>query len=296
MAGDPLLGAVVRLGVSLDALAALAAHVRVETEGLDADLDTRRLLAEIAGELGTPGPVDATAAAAALGMVRALLRQAVDTVENPGRRGGWTAADDVLLQNMGRQSMSIVDAVDAAGRSLDGLAARLATAGSSLLDVGTGSAWLAIALARRHPELRVVGIDVFDHALALAAANVAGAGLGDRVEVRHQDVITLDDDGCHDVVWLPLPFLPAEIVPAAIAAAARALRPGGWLLAGTFAGPDERLAGMLVDLRTVRSGGRPWRGPDIHQVLTDHGLLDAHEVPRTWAAPVRLHVGRRGDG
>ena len=41
----------VQLGVSADALAALAAHVRIETEQLPADPAVRDLLSQIAAEL-----------------------------------------------------------------------------------------------------------------------------------------------------------------------------------------------------------------------------------------------------
>jgi len=95
-------------------------------------------------------------------------------------------------------------------------------------------------------------------------------------------------------VWLPLPFLPRAVTEPALAACARALRPGGWLLAGTFAGPPGRLAELLVDLRTVRAGGHPWRDDELLAVLAAAGYADIGEVPRQWTAPVRLFVGQRG--
>ncbi len=83
------------------------------------------------------------------------------------------------------------------------------------------------------------------------------------------------------------------LVPAVVAAAVAALRPGGWLLPGTFAGPPDPLSKLLVDLRTVRAGGHPWDGADLVDEIAGHGLQGAHEVPRTWAAPVRLYAARR---
>ena len=101
-------------------------------------------------------------------------------------------------------------------------------------------------------------------ALALARANVAAEGLGrpgraappgrHGVGGRRESTTPC---GC------PLPFLPRAVVEPALAACARALRPGGWLLAGTFAGPPGRLAELLVDLRTVRAGGHPWRDEEL---------------------------------
>ena len=85
----PLLATASRLATSLDALAALAAHLRVESEDLDVEPAVRTLLAEVAEEL-VGGRVDGTEGAgpAVVGMTRAFLRQAVDVVEHPGRAGG----------------------------------------------------------------------------------------------------------------------------------------------------------------------------------------------------------------
>jgi SAM-dependent methyltransferase len=301
-----LMRTAVGLGSSLEALAALAAHIRVTGEGIDVDPRLRALLAEVAHELLGDGEADTAgpAAAAAVGMTRALLGQARDLVEDPGRTGGWVADDNRLVQSMGRQSMSIVEAFGVAARTLDGLDAALAAPGARFLDVGTGSGWLAIALARAHPNLNVVGLDVLTSPLALARRNVADTGLDGQVELRLQDVTTLEEDASYDAVWLPLPFLPGAIVPAAMDAARRTLRPGGWLLAGTFAGPTggplagpgtnaDRLGRLLVDVRTVRSGGHPWTPAELVELIAGHGFDAAAELPRTWSAPVGLWVGRR---
>jgi hypothetical protein len=94
-------------------------------------------------------------------------------------------------------------------------------------------------------------------------------------------------------MWLPLPFLPADVVPPALDAARRALRPGGWLLAGTFASAPGRLAELLVDLRTVRAGGHPWRSEEAIVAIEAHGFTSVAAVERTWPAPVLLYAGRR---
>ncbi|MFO1534001.1 MAG: methyltransferase domain-containing protein [Thermoplasmatota archaeon] len=58
--------------------------------------------------------------------------------------------------------------------------------------VGTGTGWLAIAVARTFPTLRVVGLDVLPEALDLARRNVAQVGLDERVELRLLDAAELD--------------------------------------------------------------------------------------------------------
>ncbi len=291
-----LLSRAVELGAQVDALAALVAHLRVETEDLPADPAVRSLLNQIADHLldGTSvATLPPQGATAAVGLAGTFLRQAAELIDNPGRSGGWDQVDIALLQSIGRLSGAIADAVVVAEGHLDGLAEGLGRPGGSFLDVGTGVGWLAISMARQHPQLRVVGIDVFEPALALAADNVRAEGLTERVEFRREDAQELSPEEGFDAIWLPMPFLPAEIVPQVMRAAAGAVRPGGWVLPGTFTGPPTPLAQLLTDLRTVRSGGHPWSDEELLALLTDAGLDDAQEVPRTWPAPARLFAARR---
>lgn len=64
------------------------------------------------------------------------------------------------------------------------LALERAPPGGRVLDLGTGSGAIAIALALERPDLRVLATDVSADALAVAARNVARHGLGERVELR----------------------------------------------------------------------------------------------------------------
>jgi SAM-dependent methyltransferase len=291
---DPVMAAAVRLGSDLEALAALAAHLRVVTEGLEIAPEARARLAAVFGEIvGNPDADPQPAAAAVIGLTRAFLRQAIDLVEEPGRAGGWAHMDPDLLQGIGRLSGAIADAFVASEPTLTGLGEALRAPGARVLDVGTGTGWLAIALARTYPDLQVVGLDVFDTPLGLARGNVAAAGLEDRVELRRGDVLELAEDASYDAIWLPLPFLPPAVVPPAIAASVRALKPGGWLVPGTFAAPDDRLSQQLLELRTLRAGGHPWPREEILDRLVEADLLEVVAVPRTWAAPVLLYGGRK---
>lgn len=63
----------------------------------------------------------------------------------------------------------------------------LAPRSGVVLDVGTGPADIAVLLATRAPRLRIIAIDLGEHMLATARANVARAGLGDRIEVVRAD-------------------------------------------------------------------------------------------------------------
>lgn len=161
------------------------------------------------------------------------------------------------------------------------------------LDIGTGTGWLAIAMARANPRLSVVGIDIFPPAAELARANVQREDLAERVDIRLLNATALPADEQFDAIWLPLPFLPKSVVQEVLPAAIGALRPGGWILPGTFTGPGDPLSELLTDLRTVRSGGHPWSAAEIVALLDGTGLTQAQEIPRSWAAPVRLYAGQR---
>ncbi|HSH83688.1 MAG TPA: 50S ribosomal protein L3 N(5)-glutamine methyltransferase [Guyparkeria sp.] len=66
-----------------------------------------------------------------------------------------------------------------------------------ILDIGTGSGCIAIALAEHFPEASVVGSDIDFGALAVAAHNVADYQLNDRLELLQSDGFDqlLDDSG-----------------------------------------------------------------------------------------------------
>ena len=59
----------------------------------------------------------------------------------------------------------------------------------SVVDVGTGTGAIALALAARLPEASVTAIDLSPEALALAAENAALNGLADRVELLEGDLL-----------------------------------------------------------------------------------------------------------
>jgi release factor glutamine methyltransferase len=77
-----------------------------------------------------------------------------------------------------------------------------------VVDVGTGSGAIAVAIAKAAPNAEVFATDTSRCAVALARANVRRYGLCDRVTVCHGDLLA-PVPGPIDVVVANLPYLPA---------------------------------------------------------------------------------------
>ena len=136
-----------------------------------------------------------------------------------------------------------------------------------VLDVGTGSGAIALAIEDEHPSARVTGVDVSEDALALARENAAAAGLNVRFEQADvRDGLT----GRYDLVVSNPPYVSAAEIETLepevrdwepriatvgeehtelVARAAReVLDPGGWLVLEIAAGAREATLDLLEDL------------------------------------------------
>jgi len=102
--------------------------------------------------------------------------------------------------------------------------------GARVLDVGTGSGAIALALADERPDLLVSATDVSEDALSLARTN--GERLGLRVDWLHADLLTGVPDEFDAVLSNP-PYV-AESQRASLAPEILRHEPAGAL----FAGPD----------------------------------------------------------
>jgi SAM-dependent methyltransferase len=152
-------------------------------------------------------------------------------------------------------------------------------------------AWLAIEAARLWPALKVVGIDPWEPAMALARKNVADTSMQARVELRQQSIQQFDDREAFTLAWLAGPFIPRAIIEDAVGRISRALKPGGWLVFGLYATPPTPLGAALTTLRVVRGGGHPWTAQEAEQQLRAAGF----ESVGTFASgtPILLVAGRR---
>ncbi len=79
-----------------------------------------------------------------------------------------------------------------------------------VLDVGTGTGAIALAIADERPDAAVTATDVSEQALALAAANGERTGLGDRVAFVHGDLADGLPPGPFDLVVSNPPYVEPE--------------------------------------------------------------------------------------
>lgn len=77
-----------------------------------------------------------------------------------------------------------------------------------ILDVGTGSGALAVALAHERPEWQVTAFDISVAALAVAAENARSNGVAERITFIEGDLATLPD-GPFDLIVANPPYIPA---------------------------------------------------------------------------------------
>jgi len=150
--------------------------------------------------------------------------------------------------------------------------ARVGAPPARILDLGTGSGAIALALARAFPGARVTAVDSSPDALALASENAASAGLSDRVAFALSDWLGAIPGGeSFDLIVSNPPYLSAEETAAAAPevrdyepagaltaadggfadleriarSSARALAPSGMLALETGVGHHGRLASVL---------------------------------------------------
>lgn len=81
-----------------------------------------------------------------------------------------------------------------------------------LLDVGTGSGAIALALAANEPSAEILATDISLDALEIARDNALRLGLGDRVRVLHSDLLPPDEDPFDAIVSNP-PYIPSLDAP-----------------------------------------------------------------------------------
>ena len=159
--------------------------------------------------------------------------------------------------------------------------------GSRVVDVGTGSGAVALALAFERPDLEVWGTDVSAEAIAVAADNARRLKLD--VNFVHGDLL----DGVPSPVDAVLANLPYVAEGTPLEPEISRFEPGDAL----FAGPDglDVIRRMIAAARNVSmlalEIGPSQAGPAV-ELLAGHGFLRT-EVHEDLAGHQRVIIGRR---
>lgn len=145
-----------------------------------------------------------------------------------------------------------------------------ATGSCAILDVGTGSGAIAIALAHELPTASVTAVDISPDALAVALKNASANGVEERVVFRQADLGALPG-GPYDLIVANPPYIPAAEMPGLmpevrdfephlalngggdgldcyrrlLPAAAACLKSGGWLLVEVGCGQAPQVLGLF---------------------------------------------------
>src|SRR4051794_31455998 len=179
------------------------------------------------------------------------------------------------------------------------LVSRIPPDARAVLDVASGTAAVAIELARAAPERTVVGIDQSPEMLAAGRERIGQADLNERIELREARAEDLPfADGEFDAVTFTYLLRYVDDVPATLRELARVVRPGGtvamlefglprgvwrplWEVyvriglpaAGALASPSWGGVGRFLG-PSIRDFWRDWPEPRLLDAWHDAGLAE----------------------
>ena len=280
----------------MDAVCALAATLSLRTGELEAPTAVREALSAILAALGLSElewSSDLSDLAALATVLHGRIAEAWELARDPARRAGWqpTRRDVMEGQALSSEILGSFARAEVIPH-LAGLEARLAAPGGSFLDVGVGAGGLVVSFCRQWPRLSGVGIDIWEPALALAQQRVADAGLGHRIELRHQDVGQLEDRDAYDLTWIPANFIDDQALRGAVSRVRLAARSGGWIILAVLRTGTE-LLDALARLRVARAGGSPLSPDEAEELLRSAGWEEVQSLAGSVPRGMRLVVGRR---
>jgi demethylmenaquinone methyltransferase/2-methoxy-6-polyprenyl-1,4-benzoquinol methylase len=179
------------------------------------------------------------------------------------------------------------------------LVSRVPPDGLRVLDVATGTAAVALELARAQPARTVVGVDQSPEMLEAGRERVVRAGMGERIELREGRAEALPfADGEFDALTFTYLLRYVDDVPATLRELARVVRPGGavamlefglprgawralWELyvrvglpaAGAVVSPGWREVGGFLG-PSIRGFWRQWPEPRLLDAWREAGIAD----------------------
>lgn len=231
---------------------------------------------------------DPDAAPTTLEFIIRQLNAVLRHVQEAERLPVWLTQDTAMMARAAETSRTIFANLISLSATRPALAAAMK---GRFLDAGVGDGALVIAAADRCPDLKIVGLDVWEPAVATAREKVALSSHADRIQLRLQDMTQIVEREAFSLIWLPSPFLPKSAAPSALDRLTLALRPNGYLVIGRYAPPPGDCDARLGSLEVMRSSSQCWESGALVDCLRERGFRDIETHPGP--PNVELTLGRR---
>jgi demethylmenaquinone methyltransferase/2-methoxy-6-polyprenyl-1,4-benzoquinol methylase len=110
----------------------------------------------------------------------------------------------------------------------------------TILDLATGTADLAIALAKRNPQAHIIGTDISEKMLEIGQAKIAKEKLENQIELRLGDATALPfEDNSFDTVTVAFGVRNFENMKQGLSEIHRVLKPNGQAFILEFSMPEK---------------------------------------------------------
>jgi release factor glutamine methyltransferase len=173
---------------------------------------------------------------------------------------------------------------------------KIAYSEMKIIDIGTGSGAIAIALAKEMPQAQVVATDISAATLRVARKNALNLGLENQIDFRRSDLFDSVDDFFDIIVCNP-PYISAkeyEKLPAGV----KAFEPREALLAGESGTEFYEKLVYQVGNNLKKNG---WllleigatQEKSVRKIIEDSGIYDNIGVRRDYAGLPRVIRARR---
>lgn len=274
-----------------ETLAALGALAKVEAGEVTPDKEIKSALVQVVNAVnpsffeGVSKDEASFLGATAFGNLSRIL----ELVASPDKPGNWDYTDPAVLEAQGKSSRAVTRFLTAHANE-DQEFRSILDAGENFLDVGSGVGWISITMAEQWPNIKVDGLEILAPALELAKKNLGTSKASDRVRFIDKNLTALDAKNEYGAAFVPMMFIPEEVLATALPLLRNAIRPGGMLFVAGYRIPEDPLLAALNNLQTVISGGRTWKEEQLSKLLRENGFNIEKDVAP--GMPISIHRAR----
>ena len=218
------------------------------------------------------------------------LREDGNALPKSSSDAGWAAA---AQNQIGQEQYAVT-----ADTALACVArAKISKASCRFLDLGGGPGWVAITLAKQHPEWHGIVFDL-PETVHVACQNIALAGLQQRLKTLSGDFVTTGIGTDYDLIWCSSLLYFTPDLERSAHKLLMALAPGGTLVAAHAEVPDTRNeAGRILAycLPLQLRGHRVWHQGEFARILCQSGFTILVSLPcmRFPLAPAQVIIARK---